>query len=752
MTVAMSNLVTARYTAAGALALQAELWEGYQNLVLAQRPQMYLPLTETTGTTSFDISNHGNNGTLHGGITVGQPGPLAGDSDQAAMAFDGSTGYIQLPSLTSLVNPSFSLIVWFNISQGVLVGTQQASVGGANGSWNPVLWVGTNGILYGDALTQNTNYVLSNNVVLSPGWHCAVLTCANQATATLYLDGIQIQQITDNAFALTNLNNWQIGVTYGNSWQATNGSWFYADGAIGQVAFFTTALDPTTVRQLYLAGSNALHRIDQTGHVYTGGIAEGSYPATILADHPEAFYPLNDPATTAYDRSGHHLNGTVIGGVTSNVLGPLDQMGNVGMRFDGSSGYINVPIPMENGASLSIECWVRLHDFQGVIMALASSPHLESAAQTAMYCGNNGPSWIGGNTNYSLSNGLRVTPNPPLKTWLYCVFVYSSTFGSQFYLNGVGGGYDPVFGNTQDMLYLTLGAGNMSGWYGNLGTYLKGDLAQIAIYSYALSAAQVKAHYQASQGTYRQDFAGSRQIYTPSLIESASYTNTMLSLNPVAYLPLQTTLNGTTPDISGHHNTGTLAGGITPNAPGPFGTVGDVAMAFNGSTGYISIAAFELPISAPFSIIAWANYANLANSGEILSARQPDDFSFDIDLTSGGIHSDIGDGSSWLTTSANSNYSFQLNTWYFIAMTVTRTEWIQYVNGIAVGNASLTGGTPLLTNGTHLVKLGTFGEAVQFLGGSLAHVAILDYALSPSQVALLWNAGQGLFLDATIPV
>lgn len=654
------------------------VWESYQNLILAQRPRMYLPLTETTGTTAFDVSNHGNNGTLHGGITLGQPGPLAGDPALTAMTFDGSTGYIQIPSLTSLVNPSFSFIVWFTISQGVLVGTQQASVGGANGSWNPVLWVGTNGVLYGDALTQNANYTLSNNIVLGPGWHCAVLTCANQVTATLYVDGTLVQQITDNPLNVSQLNAWQIGVAYGNGWQAVNGSWFYAQGSIGQFAFFTMALDPATIHQLYLAGSNALHRIDATGHLYTGTAIENVFQRYLAVDNGHS---TGEQVTDPDAVTGVAWKGVV--GTSS--PGALLTWGQYDRSIPNGPAILGVRAKVADNTSSSTV--LQVQPFNGGTI------------------GNTFESQWGTNQWKPFTGQDFTKPNTYQWIWI------------PFYANTPTGAYE---------------------WY----TEFTG-ITDVWLDEFVVVTSRGTSPNLAKPDRQRNFVLGA------SLVESASYTNTMLSLNPVAYLPLQMSRNGTTPDISGHQNTGTLAGGVTPNAPGPFGTMGDVAMAFNGSTGYINVP--QSPsnniTTNTMTMIAWI-YLLSTTLGIILNKENQYEIGISETTGNGSLACAIMTGTEWSWVAVTPPLS--LKTWHLAIATYNGSQIQTYVDGKLAANSSWTGN--IISSGRS-VDIGARGgrSPSSFYGGSIAHVAILDYALTPSQVALLWNAGQGLFLDATIP-
>ena len=217
------------------------------------------------------------------------------------------------------------------------------------------------------------------------------------------------------------------------------------------------------------------------------------------------------------------------------------------------------------------------------------------------------------------------------------------------------------------------------------------------------------------------------------------YDTEILADSPVGYWKLNETSGTTAYDSSGNGNNGTLHGGITLNQPGPWS--GGAAMTFNGSTGYITVPALANAISGSFTVEAWANYTNLTNTngGEILSTRQPNDESFDIDFQA-DLHSDIGTGSAWLTTAANASYTFSLSTWYHVVMTVSTSSYSQYINGLLVNSSSLSGGTPLLTDSTHLINFGALNDSSQFLQGSLACIAIYSTALPPSRVLAHYRA------------
>lgn len=77
-----------------------------------------------------DLSANGNNGTLEGGITLGNPGPMAFDVASRCMGFNGSTGIISagvngLPA----INGAQTVMAWINMSRyGPEVGSYPTDV------------------------------------------------------------------------------------------------------------------------------------------------------------------------------------------------------------------------------------------------------------------------------------------------------------------------------------------------------------------------------------------------------------------------------------------------------------------------------------------------------------------------------------------------------------------------------------------------------------------------------------------------
>src|SRR5207244_3164428 len=119
--------------------------------------------------------------------------------------------------------------------------------------------------------------------------------------------------------------------------------------------------------------------------------------------------------------------------------------------------------------------------------------------------------------------------------------------------------------------------------------------------------------------------------------------------------------NGTA--ISGTDSSGSNPGTVT-NVSATAGVIGGGG-SFTGSSSITAVPSSSL--SGSFTVEEWANPSTTSGSLGLYGSRTPSDQSFDAKLYSGGINEDIGNGSSWLATSANSSFPYSANMWHFFA-------------------------------------------------------------------------------------
>jgi RHS repeat-associated protein len=184
--------------------------------------------------------------------------------------------------------------------------------------------------------------------------------------------------------------------------------------------------------------------------------------------------------------------------------------------------------------------------------------------------------------------------------------------------------------------------------------------------------------------------------------------------------------------ISGADSTGTNPGTLS-NVSAITGVVGGGG-SFNGSSSMAAVP--SNPVSGSFTVEEWAKPS--AASGGLFGSRSPSDEGFDASLTSSGLHGDIGNGTSWLTTAANANFAYSPNTWHDFAYAVTSNMFQVYADGIPIGAAAFTG-TPLLLDSNHDLLIGETGFSVGGFSGSVDEARVSTVVRSADWIATEYN-------------
>ncbi len=224
--------------------------------------------------------------------------------------------------------------------------------------------------------------------------------------------------------------------------------------------------------------------------------AARTYSATVLADHPVAYWRMDDATgSTMADASGNANNGRYVGAYT---LGQASAIAGGAVAFDGQSGaatVVNSPSLQVN--MVTIEAWIkkRTDTEYGVYVAKNVAPG-----------GGAGSGWFQLlNSHHNGQLEFRVTSDGApvvvsnstlaLNTWYYVVATYDGAT-AKLYVNGKLDGTLKVTAvpkQTSDPLFI----GRRTD-----GLFNDATLADVAIYSVALSAERIAAHWQAASATH----------------------------------------------------------------------------------------------------------------------------------------------------------------------------------------------------------------------------------------------------------
>ena len=279
-------------------------------------PNVYWKLGDTTGTTTVATNGGATmNGTYSAtGVILNQVGAPTGVTNPAA-AFAG--GNVQIP-VSAVTGSGKTFTLWFKTaSSGILMSKNLNASGGANTSYNPFLYVGTDGKLRGEVFGAPIAPITTGQAVNDNKWHHVILAVA-ATTQTLYLDGVKVGTKTGSSVNDT----WgpayaYIGTGAASSayWPGTTGTWMPFNGSIDEVAIYNTVFTDANVAA-------------QDNPAPAAGLVTPTY------DYRGNMTGLNGDTYT-YDSAGRHLS-TVHG--TTTVTYMRDATNAVVARTDSATG------------------------------------------------------------------------------------------------------------------------------------------------------------------------------------------------------------------------------------------------------------------------------------------------------------------------------------------------------------------------------------------------------------------------------
>jgi len=172
---------------------------------------------------------------------------------------------------------------------------------------------------------------------------------------------------------------------------------------------------------------------------------------------------------------------------------------------------------------------------------------------------------------------------------------------------------------------------------------------------------------------------------------------------------------------------------------------------FNGSSSVLSAFTSSPAISGTYSVNLWFQTNNItggsdlslfstraANTAPYLDSQVGTDVAINYP-GSGGFHGDIGNGTSWLTTSANASYTLATGTWYMFTAVYATSGWTYYVNGSAIASGTYSG-TPLFTGSSNELAIGNVDlSSGYWLNGDIDDFSVFSRALTASEISNLYT-------------
>jgi autotransporter-associated beta strand protein len=218
-----------------------------------------------------------------------------------------------------------------------------------------------------------------------------------------------------------------------------------------------------------------------------------------------------------------------------------------------------------------------------------------------------------------------------------------------------------------------------------------------------------------------------------------------------AYYPF----DGSTADLSGNANNGTISSGAATYTSGQFGQ----AIALNGSQSVIVPNSASLQLSNNFTVSGWFNL-NAAGMGSnvngIVGTRFGQDETFDLKVDGPGqlIHGDVGNGSGWISTGLDiDNLSFGAGQWHMVTYVVTPTGAQLYFDGVDKQNYTWASNTPTFMTAAAGAQM-QIGDSsgTEYMNGAIDDVSVYGRALTATQVQGLYQGSLPAQLPATSAV
>jgi len=180
------------------------------------------------------------------------------------------------------------------------------------------------------------------------------------------------------------------------------------------------------------------------------------------------------------------------------------------------------------------------------------------------------------------------------------------------------------------------------------------------------------------------------------------------------------------------------------------------AFSLNGTSADVSIPYSSSLALNTFTVQAWVNPAtNQSAIGMgIVGTRFGGEYTFDVKLWNNNgtnlVHGDVGNGSSWISTSVDYPATITPGTWHLITYVIDNGGKLfsLYLDGTLQNTISFSG-TPVFMTSSETMEIGESWSAGEYFNGLIDEVVLYHRAVSPAEVQWIYNAGSA-GLDKTI--
>ncbi len=225
-----------------------------------------------------------------------------------------------------------------------------------------------------------------------------------------------------------------------------------------------------------------------------------AYFQVVAMDMPQAYWRLDEPSgsTTAHDATGNGHDGTYVGGVALGAGGAIANDQDTAASFDGTSGYVDVKNAFQFAGmtAFTLEAWLKPNVDSQYRCWMSRNDGQPPTEGYLAYVDPAGPFFM----LERIDSGTKTFANGPIApataTWAHVVVTYQQGVASIVWVNAQPGPTETndvsLAGATSDFVIGAEVGGATAFW--------SGEIDEVAVYAYALSATQIQTHYKVGTG------------------------------------------------------------------------------------------------------------------------------------------------------------------------------------------------------------------------------------------------------------